>query len=170
MVVGAVAASCGLASSAVARQAGAVRRTGPSCSGARGVTSRGTVCPGVIARPGGLIALPHRRPLRARTVVTKDRNSSKSGPFDTVEIEDCLQVRQLPRGDMREEPKSHLDAIRLFLLWGARTRAPSSGRAPPAVEPHACRSPPHATFSSIFFTTTADALASAPPPRLIRRI
>mmetsp|Transcript_12079 Transcript_12079/g.19500 ORF Transcript_12079/g.19500 Transcript_12079/m.19500 type:complete len:773 (+) Transcript_12079:127-2445(+) len=91
MVVGAVAASCGLASSAVARQAGAVRRTGPSCSGARGVTSRGTVCPGVIARPGGLIALPHRRPLRARTVVTKDRNSSKSGPFDTVEIEDCLQ-------------------------------------------------------------------------------
>jgi hypothetical protein len=85
-MVGAV--SCGLAASAVvARPAPVAARRTAACASVR--------CgPGVSVR-GGPVALPRRRPVRARNVVTNDRNSS-NGPLDTVEIEDCLQVRQRP--------------------------------------------------------------------------
>ncbi len=39
--------------------------------------------------------MTRRGSVRARNVVTKDKDSSKDAPLDVVEIEDCLSVRAL---------------------------------------------------------------------------
>lgn len=97
-MVGAV--SCGFAVSAVARPTAAARRAAPCTHGVLRVSPSAVKpsvsVPGVTARSGGPIALSRRSPVRARNVVTSDGKSSK-GPLDTVEIENCLQVREPSR-------------------------------------------------------------------------
>ncbi len=39
--------------------------------------------------------MTRRGSVRARNVVTKDKDSSKDAPLDVVEIEECLSVRAL---------------------------------------------------------------------------
>jgi hypothetical protein len=39
-----------------------------------------------------------RGPVRARNVVTNDKDANKDAPLDVVEIEECLSVRDAHRG------------------------------------------------------------------------
>ena len=90
------AVSFGLAASAV-RPVAHARRTATVRASASGPHRRPVAvpCPGVYARPGSLLGMTRRGSVRARNVVTNDKDSSKEGPLDVVEIEECLSVRTL---------------------------------------------------------------------------
>mmetsp|Transcript_15793 Transcript_15793/g.38444 ORF Transcript_15793/g.38444 Transcript_15793/m.38444 type:complete len:823 (+) Transcript_15793:2-2470(+) len=99
MVVGAVSCA-GVAASAVRPSASAARRSAPACNAVGADNIRGAalrpggaaVGPGVAARPGGLLSLPRRRPVRARTVIANDnKDKTPDSPLDIVGIETCLQ-------------------------------------------------------------------------------
>ena len=92
------AVPCGFAASVVARATPAGRRAAPPQS------LRTAVYPG--GASGSVLSLGRRAGLRAavraRHVVTNGKNSSGSGPLDTVEIENCLQVRATPKRRRRD--------------------------------------------------------------------
>ena len=90
------AVSFGIAASAV-RPVAHARRTATVRASASGPHRRPVAvpCPGVYARPGSLLGMTRRGSVRARNVVTNDKDSSKEGPLDVVEIEECLLVRTL---------------------------------------------------------------------------
>ena len=82
---------------AVGLTAPAVRPVARATQGASARAARsvrvGAVVPGVSSRsaPG----LRHR-PVRGRRVIVGERKSDSGGPLDTVELEECLQVRLPP--------------------------------------------------------------------------
>jgi len=92
-------ASFGLAASAV-RPVARARRTATvrAAAGPHRRRSAGVPVPGVSARPGSLLGVTRRGPVRARNVVTNDKDANKDAPLDVVEIEECLSVRDAHRG------------------------------------------------------------------------
>ena len=92
-------ASFGLAASAV-RLVARARRTATvrAAAGPPRRRSAGVPVPGVSARPGSLLGVTRRGPVRARNVVTNDKDANKDAPLDVVEIEECLSVRDAHRG------------------------------------------------------------------------
>ena len=114
-----------------------LRRRASGASGASGATRLASPVPGVARR--GALGL-RRRPQRGVRVIVGERKPNSDGPLDTVQIEECLQVRALgpswalPGG---ADPTSYL-LPRIFPNPNEDRRVPSSRarRRRPATAPH----------------------------------
>lgn len=118
-------ASFGLAASAV-RPVARARRTATvrAAAGPHRRRSAGVPVPGVSARPGSLLGVTRRGPVRARNVVTNDKDANKDAPLDVVEIEECLSVRDAHRGSPSAASEVPSDRLGQFCLcrrpWPSR--------------------------------------------------
>ena len=114
----------------VARAARNVRTSAISAGAPR-------VAPGVASR--AVLGL-NRRPVRGARVIVGERKSSEpEGPLDTVQIEECLQVRVYPDSDRTPRPAAPIPQIspRRFMFFPLTRRVRSRPSARSSASAHA---------------------------------
>jgi hypothetical protein len=70
-----------------------------------------------------------RGPVRARNVVTNDKDANKDAPLDVVEIEECLSVRDAHRGSPSAASRClRIDSANFVYVVAHRRRDPPTPR------------------------------------------